>query len=170
MNSPALTRRPSTDLQPTPPTDHRYCYEVGDGVEADAIKAVQCYKTAAESGIPAAMCSYAMCLGQSRGIKGDKETAVEWFRRAATQGHPKSMAMLGVCYEHGLGVDKDLAEATRWLRHAARQGRTASMQALARVLLTTEDEDDALEAGAWLELVEQMAATAPDHRYDAPGR
>ncbi|MEY8687941.1 protein kinase [Bacteroides sp. AN502(2024)] len=99
------------------------CYDYGNGVEKDSVKAVEWYKKAAEQGNAEAQYRLGMCYNIS---EGDWVKAVEWYRKAAEQGNAGAQYCLGICYNYGKGVEKDSVKAVEWYRKAAEQGNAGA--------------------------------------------
>ena len=120
-------------------------YLRGDnGVKNDAVEAVQCLKTVAESELGDFVISnpkhysfgtrYSIqisyldaqtklgeCYLDGTGVGKDEAEAVKWFRKAAEQGNASAQIFLADCYLFGRGVARDEAEALVWFRRAAKQ-------------------------------------------------
>ena len=63
------------------------CFDMGDGVEKNAEKAVEWYTRAAEKGDGQAMRDLGECYENGYGGKKSAKKAVEWYARAAELGH-----------------------------------------------------------------------------------
>ena len=113
----------------------------GNGVENDAVEAVQCLKKVAESELVdfvlsnpkryslhlmsiyyvQAQLDLGACYAKGEGVVKNEAEAVKWFRKAAEQGNADAQTFLADCYLFGRGVAKDEAEALTWFRRAAKQ-------------------------------------------------
>ncbi len=94
-------------------------YEFGDGVNADAGKAVTWYRKAAEHEMAQAQYSLARMYMAGDRVAQNNKQAVKWLRRAAAHDYVLAKNRLGIMYERGLGVAKDEVEAYKWYILAA---------------------------------------------------
>lgn len=108
--------------------DLGYKYQLGLEVECDYYKAVECYREAAEYGIPEAMTNLGYCYERGLGVEIDYERAVELYRKGATLGDSTAMNNLGWCYERGLGVKQDYKTAYEWYSASAKNGNTTGYE------------------------------------------
>jgi TPR repeat protein len=77
-------------------------YRKGEGVEKDAVQAVQWYRhKAAEQGNAQAQNSLGVMYESGEGVKKDAVQAVRWYRKAAEQGYADAQAVLGDMYSNG---------------------------------------------------------------------
>ncbi len=97
-------------------------YLNGDGVQRDAVKAVELLRKAAEQGNADAQNNLGKCYYYGRGVSKDYAEAVKWFRKAAEQGYVTAQCILGECYYYGTGVNKDKEYARTLLEKAAAGG------------------------------------------------
>ena len=72
------------------------CYESGDGVEADPVRAAELYLQAAEQDYAPAQCNLGVCYLNGIGVETDPVQAAEWLRRAADLGFARAQSILGV--------------------------------------------------------------------------
>ena len=70
------------------------CYETGAGVVKDYVKAVECYRIAAENGVSGAQYHLANCYVDGKGIDVDMDKAAYWYRKAAEQGYKDAESKL----------------------------------------------------------------------------
>ena len=98
------------------------CYQKGDGVEKDEIKAFEWFEQSARQGNADAQTCLGLCYGMGMGVQKDFDQAIKWWRKAAYQGHPQAQYYLGNCYNHGTGVSVDYTHAALWYQKAAEQG------------------------------------------------
>lgn len=98
------------------------CYEQGDGVTQDWVKAAEWYRKAALQGDPYAQLNLGMCYVAGHGVQSDQRQAFAWFLKSAEQGQAFAQTNVGNCYLDGEGVDKDAVKAVAWYRKAAAQG------------------------------------------------
>lgn len=94
-------------------------------------KAAECFRKAAEAGLPEAQFQLGYCYYHELGVPHDPYTAVNWFRKAAAQGNADAQKLMGYCYRFGRGVPQDKDEAARWYSQA---WETA-------LILASEDDD-----------------------------
>lgn len=97
-------------------------YAVGEGVEADAAKAVELYRAAAEQGLAEARFNLARCYALGTGVEVNEAAFIEHCTKAAYAGLAAAQYTLGCAYRDGLGVAPDAAEAERWLSRAEMNG------------------------------------------------
>jgi len=65
-----------------------YCYHTGGcGFEKNYQKAVEWYRTAADSGDSAAQYNLGVCYENGSGVAKDEAEALNWYKKAATQGN-----------------------------------------------------------------------------------
>ena len=106
------------------------CYDRGNGVTKDAVKAVEWYRKSALQGNAKAIRNMAVFYENGEGgLEKNKDKATELYKLAfpglatlAEQGDSDAQRYLGCCYEYGDGVTKDLAKAVEWYRKSAEQG------------------------------------------------
>ena len=102
-------------------------YEDGRGTDSyvkNPIKAITCYKEAAESGNSDAQ--YILGLRYKTGeiAAPSPQNAFKWFKEAAENGNVNAMYELSLCYKKGFGVTKDADEAFTFLEKAAEGGNS----------------------------------------------
>lgn len=110
--------------------DEGYSYQIGAGVEQSYEKAVECYRVAAEHGIPEAITNLGFCYERALGVEQDYKRAVELYTEAAALGNSAAMNNLGWCYEQGLGVQQSYKTAYEWYSRAAKCGSTLAQENL----------------------------------------
>lgn len=98
------------------------CYELGQGVTPDPVRAAQCYRVAAERGMPEAMYNYATQLALGAGVAQDKAAALGWLRKAAARGFAKAENFVGSFHEDGWACARDLRAAAQCYQRAAEAG------------------------------------------------
>jgi len=137
------------------------CYELGWGVPIDMVRAAECFRVAAERGLPAAMYNHATRLTLGEGVAQDRVAALEWFRRAGRGDDAlmaaKSHNYIGSFHEDGWVVPQDRDAATRHYAQAAEGGDFRGQFNLARMLVEAGDIDTALH---WLARVPESATPA----------
>lgn len=98
------------------------CYDLGWGVAVDKVRAVECFRGAAERGLDWGMYNYATALTLGAGVTEDKAAALGWFERAAAMGNAKAKNFVGSFHEDGWVVERDLARAAAFYAEAAEGG------------------------------------------------
>ncbi|WP_374294282.1 tetratricopeptide repeat protein [Sphingomonas sp.] len=98
------------------------CYELGWGCAADAVRAVACYRVAAEQGLAEAMYNYATQLALGHGIAADRVEALGWLERAGSMGYAKAVNFIGSFAEDGWAGPRDMVKAARCYAQAAEGG------------------------------------------------
>lgn len=120
-----------------------YCYDVGQGIEKDAEKAVEWYTKAAVVE-PKAQFSLALCYAKGLGVDRSDEKAVFWFRKSADSGYERALYNLGYCHEMGTGVSKNVDQALEFYKEAAKRGSTMARKRLELFGIHTEPVDPKL--------------------------
>jgi TPR repeat protein len=137
------------------------CYELGWGTPIDMTRAAECFRIAAEQGLPEGMYNYATRLTLGEGVGQDRAAALEWFRKASASGRSliaaKSENYIGSFHEDGWVVERDREAASRHYRLAAEGGDFRGQFNLARLLAEEGDIDLAL---VWLARVGESATPA----------
>lgn len=110
-----------------------YMYYIGEGVEADPLKAVDWYRRAAAQGNRDAQYNLAVAYAFGKGVERDDGEAVNWYRRAADQGSAIAQYSLAISYARGEGVARDDGEAFKWYFAAAEQGYAPAQYSLGYV-------------------------------------
>jgi TPR repeat protein len=107
-------------------------YLVGDVIEADVGKAVECFVSAADGGDIRGMYHLGVCYSCGFGVAKNQELAVKWYRKAAEKGDVLAQISLGNCYEYGIGVSQpDNVAAVMYYGKAAEQGNVTAQHNLA---------------------------------------
>ncbi len=113
-----------------------YCYELGDTVKRDMVKAFYWYARSAEQGYTEAEYNlgkrYVAGFGvkENPDVRYDKgvrlktvpEKAAYWFKKAADKGHIKATYELGMCYFMNYGVKGNKSKAKELLMIAKNAG------------------------------------------------
>ncbi|QTN30253.1 sel1 repeat family protein [Rhodoferax sp. AJA081-3] len=127
------------------------------GVEADAKKATQLCKRAANAGFAPASATLGALF--ARANKHDR--AVQWWTLAAEQGDLEALFNLGQAHRLGLGVAKDEAKAFALMLQAAEGGVAAAQSRIGLAYATGEGAAlDPIEACKWFELAAQRGDKA----------
>lgn len=74
--------------------------------------------SAAEAGLPEAMCDVGWMFSQGYGVDKSLETAFEWMLRAAENNYARAQNNVGLYFKNGTGTPADLAQAVHWLTRA----------------------------------------------------
>ena len=98
------------------------CYDLGWGTAPAKARAAECYRIAAERGLPEAMYNYATLLALGQGVAENKSTALVWLERAAAAGFAKAMNFVGSFAEDVWVAARDMAKAARCYASAAEGG------------------------------------------------
>lgn len=97
-------------------------------MEADYVRAAECFKEAAEGGYAPAQNNLGKLFAAGQGVPRDDAEACRWFRRAAEQGDAGGQFSMGnLCHPASLGqLVTDAGEARiqayMWFSLAAAQG------------------------------------------------
>ncbi len=94
-------------------------YLLGEGVEADTVKAAQWIKKAADHGVTAAKYNYAILLINGWGTEWNPFKAFEYLKAAADEGMPEAQYALGLLYTDNLIVKRNWGKAYNWISKAA---------------------------------------------------
>ena len=97
-------------------------YLKGEGVEADAARALKWFRLSADQGYSPSLVNLAALYYAGRGVAHDHDEAARLYGQAARQENPEAQYALGVLYIHGDGVEKDLVRAHMWLSMAGMRG------------------------------------------------
>lgn len=140
------------------------CYFKGQGVPADAARAVVWLERAADSDDADAQYRLAKALRSGEGAAQNPGRAVELFHRAAEKGDARALNALGWAYCDGNGGAPNPKLALRYFREAAELGHAEAACALGASLATGNGtaRDDA-EALVWL----KRAAEQGDEQADS---
>jgi GTPase SAR1 family protein len=123
----------------------------GEGVPVNKVKAVECFRKAADMGHDTAQFALGLCYANGDGVRKDMTEAINWYRKAAEQGHAGAQLYLGLCYARGEGVGKDMAEAAKLYRKAADQGDANAQRNLGICYLLGEGvSKNEITAEMWL--------------------
>lgn len=105
-------------------------YDLGEGVEQDAVAALTWYRRAAEAGFVPAEFNLAVMHDSGVGTQRNPTQAALWYASAAAHGYARAEYNLAQLYEAGEGVpcNHDMAEA--WYAAAASHGLSAAASRL----------------------------------------
>ena len=76
-------------------------YQSGEAIPRNYMKAVKCFKEAAELGDKNGQYNLGRLYQRGDSVNQNSREAARWFRMAAQQGHGKAQFCLGVLYEKG---------------------------------------------------------------------
>jgi len=102
-------------------------YELGRGVDKDAVQAAKWYEKAAGLNQTGAMVNLGMLYEKGNGVGRDYAKAMALYKQAAGMNDTTAMRNVAYLYANGLGVPEDLAEALSWDRKAAEAGDGTAM-------------------------------------------
>jgi TPR repeat protein len=120
-------------------------YEKGEGVPADAQRALGLYKLAALGGSAPASNTIGAYFYEGRMVSKDAVTARKWFEQAAVDGDPDGMYNLGAMMMKGEGGATDRTRAWVWLK-LAEKSDNADAPAAVRVLEARMTDEEKAEA------------------------
>ena len=127
------------------------------GVQADAKKATQLCKRAANAGFAPASATLGALFASAK--KHDR--AVQWWTLAAEQGDLEALFNLGQAHRLGLGVAKDETKAFELMLKAAQGGVAAGQSRVGLAYAIGEGAAlDPIEACKWFELAAQRGDKA----------
>ncbi|MBQ8064666.1 MAG: sel1 repeat family protein [Prevotella sp.] len=92
-------------------------YEYGQGVEANAEKAVALYQKAADQNLADAQFFLAYCYLDGTGVTPNAQTALSWAKKAADQNHAGGKYAMGYIYSANTPV-QDFQKALYWYHEA----------------------------------------------------
>jgi len=132
-------------------------YLMGDGVAADAAKAMEVWKKAAAVGDSDALNGIGYLYENGKGVEIDLVEAMRAYRKAAESGNPKAQFNLGKLM---LGDEKEkdpklIKEAISWYEKSAAAGLVQAQVALGRIYYFGETpgvDRDYVKAGRYAEL------------------
>ena len=102
------------DLQLAALTNLGLMYAQGQGVEQDFGRALDCYRQAAEHGVPQAQSNLAVMYAHGQGVAQDFAQAHKWYRAAAEQGLP--YAQTNLAFDYVFKCDDDTyVDVGNWL-------------------------------------------------------
>lgn len=134
---------------------------VGAGMPQNEAGAVECFRQAAEMGLPAAQCLLSACYFYGVGVEKNVEEDVRWRMAAAAQNDPQGQMLAAACYMDGYGVEMNIPEALRLLRAAAEAGETGACIRLALLYRYGNGvEQDTAEARKWYRVAAEDGSVA----------
>ena len=108
-------------------------YLLGEGVEADTVKAAEWIKKAADHGVTAAKYNYAILLINGWGTKWNPFKAFDLLKEAADEGMPEAQYALGLLYTDNLIVRRNWGKAYNWISKAAEKGNSSAEETLKEI-------------------------------------
>lgn len=107
----------------------------GSPSAAEAQRAVELYRRAADAGHGAAMDALAECYMQGNGVEQDSARAICLWQQSLAAGYHEARLALAECYLEGMGVPQDAARAVALYRQSAREDVPHAFYMLARCYL-----------------------------------
>lgn len=120
------------------------CFDLGWGTAVDKGRAAQCYRIAADRGLPEGMYNYATLLALGAGVGEDRAVALAWLEKAAALGFAKAINFVGSFAEDGWAGPRDMARAADCYAHAAQGGDFRGCFNHARMVAGAGDTDAAV--------------------------
>ncbi len=108
-------------------------YLVGEGVEADTLKAAKWIKSAADHGVTAAKYNYAILLINGWGTDWNPFKAFTYFKEAAEEGMPQAQYAVGLLYTDNLIVKRNWGKAFNWINKSAQKGNEDAKETLKEI-------------------------------------
>ncbi len=105
-------------------------YLIGEGVEADTVKAAKWIKSAADHGVTAAKYNYAILLINGWGTDWNPFKAFDYFKEAAEEGMAQAQYALGLLYTDNLIVKRNWGKAYNWINKSAQKGNEDAITTL----------------------------------------
>ncbi len=117
------------------------CYDKGNGVKEDDVKAFEWYSKSAAQNFAKAQYQLGKCYKNGEGTAKNQAKAVEYFTKAAKQDNGDAQLALGKCYMKGKGVAADPSKAKAWLNKAVNNAKDGK-QILADLRKKAKEGDD----------------------------
>jgi len=108
-------------------------YLLGEGVEADTVKAAKWIKSAADHGVTAAKYNYAILLINGWGTEWDPFRAFKFFKEAAEEGMSPAQYAVGLLYTDNLIVKRNWGKAYSWISKSAEKGNEDAEETLKEI-------------------------------------
>ena len=108
------------------------CYEIGRGTMPDRMKALECYRDAAERGDVSAQYAYGLELVRGTIFDNDVSTGLGWIEKAALSNSVDAELFLAKVNSEGKLCPKNMAESFRWSQMAANNGDSDSQLIVAK--------------------------------------
>ncbi|GBB90109.1 hypothetical protein RclHR1_00170013 [Rhizophagus clarus] len=99
-----------------------YCYQHGQGIAQDYIKAFECYFISAKNGNALGQNSLGVFYEKGIGTDKDYNKAFEWYFKSAHNECILGQTNLGDCYYLGKGTTQDYNKAFEWYSKSANNG------------------------------------------------
>ena len=127
------------------------CYYHGIGTEQDFVKAVECFKKAANLNHGTAKDYLGDCYYNGQGIDQSYSEAAKWYKDAADNNKNGSSAhSLAFMYLKGEGLPEDIHKAIDYWHIAADKGITQAQRIISREYISGEYLEKDVEAGIQL--------------------
>eukprot|EP01126_Amoeba_proteus_P010259 TRINITY_DN13988_c0_g1_i2.p1 TRINITY_DN13988_c0_g1~~TRINITY_DN13988_c0_g1_i2.p1 ORF type:complete len:896 (+),score=186.08 TRINITY_DN13988_c0_g1_i2:103-2790(+) len=97
-------------------------YQLGDGVEVDHFKALECYRLASDKDYPNAHYNMGLLYQSGLGVTLDYSLALNFYEKAVAHSHANAEANLATLFRKGCGVTRDYKVALRYYHRAANHG------------------------------------------------
>lgn len=99
--------------------------------QEDYVKAVDCFRRAAEQGDAEGQLNYGAMFFLGKGVEQNYKTAFEWILKSANNGNIDGQNDLGYLYENGFGIDQNYNKALEWYKKASDNGSGSASQSIA---------------------------------------
>jgi TPR repeat protein len=109
-------------------------YLLGNGFNADTVKAIYWIRKAVDQNLPAARFNYGIMLFNGIGVPWNPFEAFQNFKGAAVLGLAEAQLALGLIYTDNLTVSRNLNESYRYLKLAAQAKNKDAQIALEQLL------------------------------------
>lgn len=123
------------------------CFELGgryldgDGVPADAARAISLFEQAAQGGVTDANFRLGKIYHDGLGVPVDYARALPYFTAAARAGVPEAQHNIGAMLVSARGVKRDYVEGLAWFIVAAKSGAPTDAEAQVRTRLAKRPAD-----------------------------
>lgn len=111
------------------------CYEKGEGVVQDVLKAIEWYMNAAEQDYDDSMVRLGAIYEGGKGVEADVKLAYKWYDKAAKAGNVDALFWLGRCFYSGKYVGQDYQKARDLFLLAAEKGDCRSQSFLGNMYI-----------------------------------
>ncbi len=105
-------------------------YILGEGVQADTVKAAYWIGKAAAQKLPGACYNYGILLNNGWGVQWNPFEAFKYFLEAAENDMPQAEYLVGLSYIDNLIVKRNWSEAFKWIKESAGGGFKPAVETL----------------------------------------
>jgi TPR repeat protein len=112
-----------------------FMYLNGDGIEKDAVQAIEWFKLAAKTNNQVAEYALGYIYFSGGTVAINYEEAFKWFKLAADRGMASSQFALAEMYRNGKGVPQDFDEAIRYYKMASEQNDLRAVTEIGKMYL-----------------------------------